>query len=875
MKLNKNLTVKALKAKAKERGMKRYSRLGKAELVQLLNHSHIMDEPIPNIGIAALIPTPVRKIMREIATQTTYNIEKWINSKIVKPITKTVNAFKDEVMKLYYYHPKLKESAAKGWFQTYEIRGGKYDIESFAKIIKSNVIKLFQPLKKVKIILECVMYKPTGIITTAFSSNIETILESTNVDELYDVMIKRIKENLSTFNSRGSGWTFKSIVKMGIHIDKYKPLKGSSYIDLPRVIKDKKAIINPKNKDNECFRWAVLMALYPSKIHANRISNYTGHINKLSWEGMEFPATPKSIEAFEKVNPDIGVTVFAWNGKSVYPWRQSPERSKMINLFLISDEEKTHYTCVKNLSRLLSSQINNQGHAKHFCLNCVQVFKTKNALNNYRKWCLMNEGVAMTFPNIDEKVKFNSRNYCRKMRVPFTIYADFECFIKLIHCCEPNSLESYTNQYQRQEPSGYGYYIVSVTGECQYKSYTKQSEDDNIGEMFIRSLERDIKKLYNKHKFPKKMKITASKQESFNNEEICHICEEKLNGDKVRDHCHLTGNYRGAAHNVCNTQYKIPKFYPVFKHNLSGYDAHLFIKNLKGKINCIPNTEEKYISFSEHIVVGEFIGRENKKVEVKREIRFLDSLKFMSSSLASLVRNLKRDDFKHLRKRYTNKQLDLLLRKGVFPYDYFNDESILDETPLPPIEKFYSTLSGKGISKEDYEHAQAVWKDFNIKTFREYHDVYLESDVLQLTDVFENFRNVCNENYKLDPAWYYTAPGLSWDAMLKITKLELDPITDIDQALFLERGITGGVSVIIHRYAKANNKYIKHYDSKKDSSYVVYLDANNLYGWAMSKDLPVGNFKWMDEENFTQLKEFPPSFFRSRFRIFGRLARLT
>jgi len=277
----------------------------------------------------------------------------------------------------------------------------------------------------------------------------------------------------------------------------------------------------------------------------------------------------------------------------------------------------------------------------------------------------------------------------------------------------------------------------------------------------------------------------------------------------VRDHCQLTGDYRGAAHNDCNLKCKIPTFYPIFIHNLSEYDAHLFIKNLGGKISCIPNTEEKYISFSRRIVVNTFIDKEGKPAKVKQELRLLDSYKFMSSSLASLVANLKHDDFEHLKKHYSEKQLNLLLRKGVFPYDYFNDVSVLNETFLPPTEKFYSSLTKKGISDKDYEHAQKVWQEFNIKTIREYHHLYMKVDVYQLADVFENFRNICLKHYKLNPTWYYTAPGLSWDAMLKTTKLELDPITDIDQLLFFERGIRGGVSIISHRYAKANNEYMK------------------------------------------------------------------
>ena len=128
---------------------------------------------------------------------------------------------------------------------------------------------------------------------------------------------------------------------------------------------------------------------------------------------------------------------------------------------------------------------------------------------------------------------------------------------------------------------------------------------------------------------------------------------------------------------------------------------------------------------------------------------------------------------------------------------------------------------------------------------REYHDLYLKSDVLLLADVFESFRKTCQKNYKFDPAWYYTAPGLSYDAMLKTTRVSLDLLTDIDMAMMIEKGIRGGVSMITTRHSEANNKYMGNYDPKKPSKYIQYLGANNLYGWAMSQPLPTGDFKWM------------------------------
>ena len=167
----------------------------------------------------------------------------------------------------------------------------------------------------------------------------------------------------------------------------------------------------------------------------------------------------------------------------------------------------------------------------------------------------------------------------------------------------------------------------------------------------------------------------------------------------------------------------------------------------------------------------------------------------------------------------------------------------LKETELPPKEAFYSKLNNEGISDEDYTHAQRVWETFEMKTLEDYHNLYNKLDVLLLADGFENFRDICIKNYNLDPAHYYTAPGLAWDASLKITDVKLELLSDIDMLLMVEKGIRGGVSMVSNRYGKANNKYMgDSFDDTKPSTYITYLDANNLYGWAMCESLPTHEF---------------------------------
>ncbi|CAH3166485.1 unnamed protein product [Porites lobata] len=433
-----------------------------------------------------------------------------------------------------------------------------------------------------------------------FSSKTYKNYESSNEEEIVTKCMTKILDDIEKFTQNGSGWYFKEVLKLEVNTIKFNPTKGSSYIDLPSWIKNKKAIVNIKNKDDKCFLWCILRYLHPRDRDEERINDLKKYEFSLNTKGITFPIKLNNITQFEKLNPDIpGINVF--------------------------------------------------------------------------------------------------------------------------------------------------------------------SED--------------------------------------------------------------------------------------------GYDAHLFIKQLarlEGKINCIPSTEEKYISFSKSIKVDEYYSYKfDKMIDVNFEIRFLDSFKFLQTSLANLVSNLSADDF-HNTKHVFKKNVDLLTRKGVYPYDYVSSLDVLSETCLPPKEEFYSKLNDEDTSDDDYKHSIKVWNTFGCNTIRDYHDLYLKSDVLLLSDVFENFRKTCLNHYKLDPVHYYTSPGLAWDACLKETGQHLQLLNDYDTLMMIERGIRGGITHISKRYAEANNKYMEDYNPDVESSFIQYLDANNLYGWAMTQNLPTHGFKWM--ENITKEK---------------------
>ena len=577
---------------------------------------------------------------------------------------------------------------------------------------------------------------------------------------------------------------------------------------------------------------------------------------------MKYPAGNNDIDRFEEDNKGlISVNVyteykhFETSTIVLHKRTKTVNAKHHVNLLKIEDDTgKHHYVFIKDYNKLIGSQTNDSKNKLFHCRFCQHGFKRQNLLDKHlERGCLAVEGQSVKMPDEGSAIEF--KNHYRQFTCPFTIYGDFECLTMETGDFKPlNPSNSYTQKYQQHAPSGFKLTVVNSISETSDTFIYRGRDCMDVFCEKIKEIENNPMEILTTNK---KIDMTSDDTKNFNNANQCYLCGDDIvaddkKGGKVRDHCHITGKYRGCAHNVCDINYNYKNIkIPVFFHNLKNYDAHLIISHAhkmkcKKKIDVIAQNSEKFISFGfDHLI-------------------FKDSFGFLTSSLDKLVKlnkykevdgvdvliNRWQNNFKFSKQNEYIKNdhdLHLLTDKGIYPYDYMNSWDKFDETQLPPKEAFFSKLTNEHISDADYDKAQNIWNHFEIKTMGEYHDLYLKTDVLLLTDVFENFRNMCLEYYELDPAHYYTLPNFGWDAMLLKTGVKLDLITDLDMYEMVEKGLRGGMCQVSKKHVKANNKYMKEYDENIVQSYINYLDANYLYGLAMSQKLPYGELEWSDD----------------------------
>ena len=370
-------------------------------------------------------------------------------------------------------------------------------------------------------------------------------------------------------------------------------------------------------------------------------------------------------------------------------------------------------------------------------------------------------------------------------------------------------------------------------------------------------------------------KLSSQELEEFRSATNCSSCGCSFNGIvKCQDHDHMTGMYRSALCSECNLKMRLSRNkLPVFFHNLMNYDGHFVVQSLSrlnekhkfAKFDVLPLSSEKYISIECKHTVSTYKNKNNVDTPVQMSVQFKDTALFIPASLDNLVKQLNPTDLHYSSKLLSNvvahknpkdpsDSLELILRKGIFPYEYFNSLERCKETKLPSIECFYDNLNKRACTQSDYAFALKAWNTFECRTFNDYLLLYLQQDVYQLADVFERFRDVAIKQDSLDPAHYLTIPSFSWDSALKMTSSKIQLLHDYEMHRFFERGIRGGITFVnIHHSVINSPIHPETFEENLPLNELLYVDANNLYGRALSMPLPLRDFRWLSSEEIQNL----------------------
>ena len=378
-----------------------------------------------------------------------------------------------------------EKSALEEFAKKYIIKGesGITPFEFFRN--KASILKDFLRNHrniKVRFVLVCLMEKMDGDVKLSFTiqdkayfhSDTYINLVSTDVKEILSIVIHNILEKISKYQQNGSGWYFKEVIHLEIHTAVFNPMRGSSYFPLPDWIMRKKAIVNILNTDEKCFLWCVLRYLHPRDKNDGRISDLKQYENELNIpKGINFPVKLRDITKFELLNPSLpGINVFSVNeNKKFYPLRMAKRDPKnTIDLFLYEENEKTHYSLIKNFSRLFRSQITSRTNGQtYICKRCFTNFSKEHLLQKHITYCSNNETVSVKMPPQNTMLGF--KNYHKQLPIPFVVYADFECFTKPINTCSPNPEKSFNYNYQKHKPSGFCFYIKGMDSNISFKCH--------------------------------------------------------------------------------------------------------------------------------------------------------------------------------------------------------------------------------------------------------------------------------------------------------------------------------------------------------------------------------------------------------------------
>lgn len=665
----------------------------------------------------------------------------------------------------------------------------------------------------------------------------------------------RIKELLDTFQSNGSKIVFDCIERLYIKLNLTYNNNGQGTFKLPSKLGKKRQSIINVDSEGQCFKYALLSILHYDDVADSRrtsADSYGQWVGELDFGDIDVNNVSISdISKIEKLN-NLKINVHVWEGKFL-TIRYNNRRvvaPKTVNVLLIHHNDSRHYCGIISLRRLYYDDKNH--NPSDFCERCCRLFshkfadRTKKALEEHYQYCreglLQNEALPK-----DKTYAFS--NFAAEESPVLVCYSDIECYI------DPET--------KKHCPAMIGMYEVYHTHFTQKREEAKVRywQKDDCIQKYLAYLDKLVRELHARSDelSNQPMKISKDEQHAFDAATHCPKCNECFTEEtkhkKVRDHCHITGLYRGPLCAKCNWRLRLKRrVLPVFFHNFKGYDGHLICKQAIGEmegwqLRVIPTTKEKYMSLTARVPVGK--TRENRTIFF--DIVFLDSFQFLSSSLATLAGTLDHLPIteRRMKSLYPAISDSVIRRKGVFPYSYFDSLSRLDETCLPPIEAFKDDITGAECDPEDYAHALRAWSELGCQDFRAYAARYMFLDIYLLADVFEKFRDVSLSEDGLDPVHFVSLPGLSYNACFKRSGETIDLLQDIDMVRLFERGIRGGLTYVNKHHVEAR---IPELGNNQDGNvHLTYIDQNNLYGSSLCRPLPHSEFSWLNED---ELKHF-------------------
>ena len=730
------------------------------------------------------------------------------------------------------------------------------------------------------------------VLTVPMSSKFQT-MRYMGERELEQVaqMVSDIDHTLDAFVRNGSGWVVADVLSLDVQAMQCLSLAGSCTSHSAEHARKRGLTIKHADEGEagmngqRCFFRAVARALlHDDGIDDPSEQQLEEYVHARICENVPTPVRVADIEQFERGNAhlDAAINVMYQDDHAsddVYPVRASPNigARHRVNLLLFhtraaptpAEEEEQqppppqqqsrppaavlHYAWIRRIGDVLGRGKKSKSgyhykHSKEMCYNCFLQFHSWEALSTHVAWCHTKAGQIKVLPQEGATLRYEKR-HC-EILFPWCFVFDFECLQVRPEAgcsCKPEELASCAHKstvLTEQRPFAYGLVMVDRYGKiCEQIRYVGEDAAEHFFDTVLRLEKKYAQKLEDGFK---KLVVTDAVEKAFAEATECYMCEAPFHNDAVMDHDHLTGEYLGAAHNRCNLlRAEVKGRLCGFAHNFSGYDSHCVMKAIADK-----KKREKVLMFDGKPVRLQAVPLNTQRFKILKinNVTLMDSMSFLNDGLDKLVDNLKQSNHPFPLTRQwiaDEQQLDLLMRKGCYPYDYMTHMGRLEETRLPPPAAFASPLTGSTTASEaDYAHAQRVWDTFGCRNLRDYSELYVMADCYQLLEAIVELRNTLFEEFRLDLCHFFSLPMMAKEMLLKKTGVEVELLTDPEMIRMVKENIRGGLSYVNQR----------HFDVEEESARrgepvsICYVDAVNLYGYAMSRPLPIRNFRWLSLE---------------------------